>query len=298
VPEVRTTKNVLITSRTINLFAIICLGLALVAPKVEAKLSNQSDVSSPFKLPFNAGLEKSNDANLNSVSQFDAIHAKNYLISQYNPTIGLIRENVYLDRYWLWSDNALAAQVLKGYDDSISQNVDDTIDGYMLKYNLRFISPYKLLLDEPNGTPSFRPPIDGNLVDSVWYTNYIGGDLELSCRNYADIAFLKSIYFYKNNDFRDSKACYHQGVNMFDGVGFKDKSFYADGNLYSTYKVALWKIASKITGFGRTHEIINLMGILQDPLTGGIYTHYNAALTPKGHANVETTSLVIMGYSV
>ncbi len=39
--------------------------------------------------------------NVKSVSQLDPLHAKNYLVSQYNPTIGLIFENIYNDRYWL-----------------------------------------------------------------------------------------------------------------------------------------------------------------------------------------------------
>jgi hypothetical protein len=111
------------------------------------------------------------------------------ILFQYNPDIGLIRENVYFDRCWLWSDNVLAAQVLKGYDDSISQSIINTIDAYILKYNLQFISAYKLMVDQPNGTPSFKSSVDVNLVDNIWYTNYDGGHLELSCKDYADIAF-------------------------------------------------------------------------------------------------------------
>src|SRR3712207_9432433 len=62
--------------------------------------------------------------NVKSVSQLDPLHAKNYLVSQYNPTIGLIRENIYNDRYWLWSDNVLATKVLRNYNYSISENID------------------------------------------------------------------------------------------------------------------------------------------------------------------------------
>src|SRR5919107_3144629 len=63
--------------------------------------------------------------NVKSVSQLDPLHAKNYLVSQYNPTIGLIRENIYNDRYWLWSDNVLATKVLRHYNYSISENIED-----------------------------------------------------------------------------------------------------------------------------------------------------------------------------
>ncbi len=38
------------------------------------------------------------------------------------------------------------------------------------------------------------------------------------------------------------------------------------------------------------------MGKLQNIDTGGIYTHYDANLSPYGYTNVETTSLTVMAY--
>ncbi len=233
--------------------------------------------------------------NVKSVSQLDPLHAKNYLVSQYNPTIGLIRENIYNDRYWLWSDNVLATKVLRNYNYSISENIDKSIKYYKSNYNIDMLSAYAVLVDQISKS-SFRPSYNKNLVNSIWYTNYDGRSHDLSCGDYADIAFLKSIYLYKINNIDSSKSCYNKGLSMFDGVGFKDKAFYADGNLYSTYKIALWKLASKETGFGETYEPTNIMGKLQNPTTGGIYTHYDTYLSLHGQTNVETTSLVIMAY--
>jgi len=265
----------------------------------------------PFKLPIDNGIgalignesggyqivksSPKSATQIQAIFQFDPLLAKKYLVSQYNPNVGLIRENEYFNTYWLWSDNVLASKVLKDYDQSLSKNIDYTIQSYKSKYNVDMLSAYAVLVDQITKT-SFKPPQDRNLVENIWYTNYDLGNNDLSCKEYADIAFLKSIYLYKNNQIHSSKSCYNSGISMYDGIGFKDKAFYASGNLYSTYKIALWKLASSITGFGKTHEPTNIMGKLQNIDTGGIYTHYDANLSPYGYTNVETTSLTVMAY--
>ena len=230
-------------------------------------------------------------------AKFDPIRAKNYLISLYNSTVKLLHENETMIKYWLWSDNILASKVLKGYDDNISRNIANTIHDYKLTYNIDMLSQFAVLVDSTSKS-SFKQAISKNLIDNIWYTNYDGGSVDLSCSEYADVAFLKSLYFYNNNDINNSKICYDKAVSMFDGIGFKDKAFYADGNSYATYKIALWKIASTRTGFADTRELTNLIGDLQNRITGGIYTHYASDLLPRGFTNAETTSLVVMAFDI
>jgi hypothetical protein len=231
-------------------------------------------------------------------NHLDINAAYKYIIDRYNPNYGLVSENEHIDKYWLWSDNILAAQVLEEYDHDVSENISKTIKRYIQKYNIGLQSAWTVLIDPvliSQGQASFNAPTSKNFNDNIWYSDYSGNN-ELQCSDYANISFLKSIYFYKINKTKDSKQCYDQGMNMFDGKGFKDKSFISDGFRYSTYKAALWKIANSITGFGKTHEPANIMGKLQNVNTGGIYTHYDANLASYGYTNVETTSLTIMAY--
>ncbi len=83
---------------------------------------------------------------------------------------------------------------------------------------------------------------------------------------------------------------------MFDGVGFKDKSFALDHNRYLTYKISLWKIASDITHFGVADKALYIVSKLQDAKTGGVYTFYSKDLIPSGSTNVETTAASIIAF--
>jgi hypothetical protein len=227
-----------------------------------------------------------------SSSVFDLRAAYHYITSQYNHSLGLVRENEHIEKYWLWSDNELAALVLRDYAPAVSENITNSVVEYVDGYT-EFRSAYGTILGKD---PSFQAPINKNITDKIWFTDF-AGDSELQCADYADIAFLKAIHYYKIGDYRRSNECYQAGSEMFDGAGFRDGAYAADGNRYSTYKVALWQIANDLTRRGdpdvaeQTREIL---GKMQDRKTGGVYTHYTSNLTPDGQTNVETTSLAIL----
>lgn len=105
---------------------------------------------------------------------------------------------------------------------------------------------------------------------------------------------MKAIYYYNARQYNDAKACYEYGISMFDGYGFKDEAFYADGEKYTTYKLALWKIAADITGYGDAEEALQIIALMQDPATGGVYTHYKKDMSIDSMTNVETTALAII----
>jgi hypothetical protein len=233
-------------------------------------------------------------------NHLDINAAYKYIIDRYNPNYGLVSENEHINKYWLWSDNILAAQVLEEYDHDVSENISKTIKRYIQKYNIGLQSAWTVLIDPvliSQGQASFNAPTSKNFDDNIWYSDYSGNN-ELQCSDYANISFLKSIYFYKINKTTDSKKCYDQGMNMFDGKGFKDKSFISDGFRYSTYKVALWKIATSITGFGQSIPYASIIAKMQNTKTGGVYTFYSKNFYPDGQTNIETTSVAIMANTV
>ncbi|GIU71953.1 MAG: hypothetical protein KatS3mg003_1432 [Candidatus Nitrosocaldaceae archaeon] len=223
--------------------------------------------------------------------EFNEALAYQYIISNYNTTLGLIKESETIDKYWLWTDNLLASHVLRDYDYQIASNITNTIRYYNEQYDLDYRHPIGALLDQ---IAYFNAVTNKQVIDNVWYSDSDG--IELECKDYADIAFYKAIYYYKAQKYDLALKCYTQGNNMFDGIGFKDKAYYTDG-YYTTYKLALWKLASDLTGYGNATEALKIIPYLQNSKTGGIYTHYTSDLKPVGLTNTETTALIIMAYN-
>jgi hypothetical protein len=273
--------------RVISIFSLIVITIVIV---IVVLVHNKSESSASF---FNYKFASAS----NTQSPLDIYAAYKYIIDRYNPSYGLVSENEHINKYWLWSDNLLAAQVLKGHNHDLSENISSTIKKYIQKYNIEIRSAWASLIDDPalitRIQTSFNADASKNIYDNVWYSDYDGNE-ELKCSDYANISFLKSIYLYKINKTIDSKKCYDEGIQMFDGKGFKDKSFVSDGFRYSTYKVALWKIASSITGFGESISSKRIIAKMQDDNTGGVYTFYSKNFNPDGQTNIETTSVVIM----
>jgi hypothetical protein len=84
---------------------------------------------------------------------------------------------------------------------------------------------------------------------------------------------------------------------MFDGKGFKDRS--SDGaNRYTTYKLALWKIADEVTSFGTKDSSVAdaILIAMQDCSSGGVHTHYREDLFPYSETNSETTSISLIAF--
>lgn len=223
---------------------------------------------------------------------FNSNKAYEYLANNYNSTYGLVRENENIDKYWLWTDNILVSHVLKDYDYAKATNITNTIRHYNELYDLDFRHPIGSLFDQ---VAFFNSVTDKNVVDNIWISDS-DGSIALQCSDYGDIAFYKSIFYYKANKIEEAKSCYGKGASMFDGIGIRDKAFDADGQRYSTYKIALWKIASNITGFGDVKDALTIISYMQNSTTGGVYTHYRADMRPDSQTNVETTSLAILAY--
>jgi hypothetical protein len=111
---------------------------------------------------------------------FDLQKAHDYVKSQYNPSLGLVRENEDVEKYWLWSDNELAALVLRGYAPAISENITSSVLAYKEAHDIEFRSAYGAILGKDT---LFLAPINKNITDKIWYTDFAGGT-ELQCADY------------------------------------------------------------------------------------------------------------------
>src|SRR5437867_3570204 len=63
--------------------------------------------------------------------------AYQYIIDRYDSHYGLVSENEYTDKYWLWSDNVLAAEVLKNHDHTLYEKITKTIRSYIQSYDIK-----------------------------------------------------------------------------------------------------------------------------------------------------------------
>jgi hypothetical protein len=266
------------------------IGLIAVASAFSYQ-SFSNNISDPLSTPYPL-----ND--IQSQHKFNVDSARKYVMEMYNDSLGLVRENAVSERYWLLSDNFLASLVLVKSYPAISKNITDTLQYYKNQFSIKYFSPWAVIDNEDRGEISFNASSDRQLTSKIWYTAYDGSNV-LRCEDYADIAFLKSIYLYENNQFSEAKRCYDLGENMFDGKGFKDHES-GGSSRYTTYKLALWKIADKMTPFGTKDSSVAdaILIAMQDCSSGGVHTHYNADLFPDSETNVETTSVSLMAFDL
>ncbi len=227
--------------------------------------------------------------------EFNVDKAYSYIISLYDSAVGLVKENASINKYWLWTDNILASKVLEDKDIQLSAKIKNKVHEYATNYQLQFRHPIAVLFNEK---AYFNTISDTNLTGNIWYSDSNGTE-ELSCHDYADIAFYKAMYYYKAKQFDKARDCYIAGKSLFDGYGFKDKAFYADGNRYTTYKLALFRLASDTLGYDNddVKKVMKIIALMQDSNTGGVYTHYREDLSIDSMTNVETTALAIMAYN-
>ena len=127
-----------------------------------------SSVSSYFNLEHN-GIVFSDKNSTDITRQYNPIFnvskAYTYLVNRYDTHYGLIKENENIDKYWLWSDNMLAAQAIKEYNYSLYANITNTIRNYTQHYHIDFHSAWRALIDPTSidQPPSFRSPINKNV---------------------------------------------------------------------------------------------------------------------------------------
>ena len=125
--------------RVISIFSLIIITIIIV---IVVLVHNKSESSASF---FSYKFASAS----NTQSPLDIYAAYKYIIDRYNPSYGLVSENEHINKYWLWSDNLLAAQVLKGHNHDLSENISSTIKKYIQKYNIEIRSAWASLIDDP-----------------------------------------------------------------------------------------------------------------------------------------------------
>jgi hypothetical protein len=230
--------------------------------------------------------------------------AVNYLVENYNSTVGLIPEVPGGNTYWLYSDNFLASLALERYDSQYPGNLTVTniaanIEGNLSKYIAGVPNVLNQYMVLNSSIAAF------NISSSYTVSNYPGAVINITLNNgtnpltpslYADIAFLEAIYYNNTGDAKNANDNYQIGVKMYDGNGMNDSVFQtgAQKGQYQTFKLALYIYASKVLGyqFPQSAEAVLLR---MQGASGGFYTGYDANFSSNGtNTNVETTSLAVL----
>src|SRR6266480_4315478 len=233
-----------------------------------------------------------------SAAAGSASKASQYLVANYNSSIGMIPEVPRGHTYYVYSDNFLAAYALKGSADpalrAIASNISAT-DARMLTKVPHPTSQYQVITSI-NG--SFFASDDYVLArpgSAVIEATLNNGTAPLSPSSYADVAFLEALYFHRAGDKQYAVSEFNLGAKLYDGRGFNDKA--SSGGQYQTHKLALYDYVGKVLGAVLPSDLEGNLEKLQAP-DGGFHTGYLSDFSTNGTGtNTETTSLAILALS-
>jgi len=227
-----------------------------------------------------------------AAASYDAIaRGRRFLVSLLDPNLDLLPEYRGAKVYWIYHDNFLASKVLAQAHPEISQR----IAAAMAREGVRKSGKIEMLFGEADRPLPFHQyelkdvrKVEGRLLRTEVVTDRILEGWE----GYADLLLLASI---AEPDRKAARKHWDAAMRLWDGKGFLDAAAKHDGR-YSTYKLGLALLAARRFSppCVPPDELKTRLLSLQDE-SGGWITDYDAAGKRIGVANVETTSLCILG---
>jgi hypothetical protein len=252
-----------------------------------------------------------------------------FLVSQYNPAVGLLRESVpeagttptltvcitgtsassglpYDHKHYLANDNVLAAYALEtvGAELSLASTLRASLRSYGYDHN-DFIEvawgqtiPWPPYHHEDRIVRQVGP--DYIIQETHAVTGTTSGPDPYLCyfydwSAYANLAFMAALNEH-NQEYRESALrLYAIEMSKFDGIGWRDKAYWDRGGIYETIGPAWALYVGATIGAPLDDRLAAIVRRMQHPTYGGFYTHYRAPDVPEAYPNVETTSLALLG---
>lgn len=240
------------------------------------------------------------------VNTLGKVNAYNYLVSSYNPTLGLCSEFLGSNVYWVSHDNLLASYVLREWNRTVADNITKTVisiaDDYGLEVSeegLPLDCKMKALLGYDvnfffNDTETII--LNNSYYGSVLMTERTKIDSSLSFTNYGDMLCYASLVEWRRENRSGADYYLDRAEAMWDGKGFNDTVAVQNG-YYATYKLGLFYMTSQILGrdFDFKKDLVELVWACQ-VLDGGFKTdYYDVGSFPvTSKTNAETTAIILL----
>ncbi|MGO9644931.1 MAG: hypothetical protein ACLPY5_09315 [Candidatus Bathyarchaeia archaeon] len=224
---------------------------------------------------------------------------ENFLVNQFNATVGLVREspdNSISRDYWLLSDNLIATHVLAQDHPDIARKIAET----MQKFGIFTDGLHEALFGDTIPVPPYTPIIkiveNDSYVVKVEVRSNETGKLQPDWIEYGDLLLYAALSAHWAGN--DELAIYNfnRALDMWNGAGIWDRPTQQDG-FYTTHKLALLMYAADML-----NQTIPFRDALEDHIwrfqrdDGGIRSHYSGNLTSNREANSETAGLVLLAY--
>lgn len=248
-----------------------------------------------------------------------------YFAQGYDFSVGLIPETPGSHRFWLYSDNYLAALAISRYDSGNQSTVGfaSAIESALGSYASTL--PPEATVNQFTALNSTGASFDctanytiswssgGTVLPATGPVSIMttSSDQSPACasQNYADLLLLQAVYYHRLGNATEAASYYQAAAKDFDGTGFVDlanQGAASGARVYQTYKLALYVYATYCLGEqGRATNLAtaeNTLLYMQDNSTGGFATSYGASLTslnapgvaPTSGTNTETTALAAL----
>lgn len=245
-----------------------------------------------------------------------ATWAVDYLHSQYNPEIGLLRESVQTAQYhyWLTTDNQLAIYALRAAGETIlPDHLAASIEAYggarhgviesLIGEKIETWPPYtetQTIVALGNVGELCPKPETVSAPVICRETRLDGKQYWKDWEQYSDWLLYAALRAHQQGDVTTADDLYQQALTtQFDGVGFADLAARKDGKEdgeivhYATYKLALAIYVGVQLGKPPREDLLSALLQKQAP-SGGFYTLYKPGGTIVGDTNTETTSYALL----
>ena len=240
--------------------------------------------------------------------------AVSYLVGKYDSHVGLLYESedngthwlgpwaTYRNTYWLYSDNLEALHVLEKFNPAIAENISKTYYRYEFpKKTLLFGTLFgenipDVLLDAEN-----IAVVNNSDTVIIYRRHQDERPYPYPYQQWADSLCYRALDEYQFGNKTKAKNILEEALKYWNGLGFHDHSTKKDG-FYANYKIGLFLyVADKMNyplSAATRADMERQMWRQQNPETGGITSLADINGKPIGSANVETTSLTLLPYTL
>jgi hypothetical protein len=238
--------------------------------------------------------------------------AVSYLTGKYDSHVGLLYESedngthwlgpwaTYRNTYWLYSDNLEALNVLMKYNPTIAENISKTYERYQFPKNTLL---FGTLFGEniPDDIMDAENIAVVNTSETVIIYRRHQEPSSFPYHQWSDTLCYRALDEYQFGDKDKAKTILEEALSHWDGLGFNDHSTKRDG-FYANYKIGLFLYVADKMNYtipaDTKADMERQMWRQQNPETGGITSLANLTGQPIGSANVETTSLTLLPYTL